>query len=161
MKVVTGGGNEREFIRMRQIRRATQKGIRVAWFALGRDLKEEANREILRKPKGGRTYLIRTRTGRRRHVASAPGETHANRKGRLRRSLSWKVHGSDSMDFGYGVSTTARNEAPGYGRWVEFGHRQVGGGRVAPRPSLDNAINATQREAEQNFERAIRTEVLK
>lgn len=141
---------------MRGIRRATQRGIRRGWFDLARDLKATANAEILRKPKGGRVYLVKTRTGRRRHVASAPGETHANLKGRLRRSLSWKVRGTDSMDFGYGVSTTSRNEAPPYAPHVEFGTR-----RMAERPSLENAITATQREAEQNFERAIRTEVMR
>lgn len=157
MKVTTDRRNEREFARMRGIEQATRKGIRRAWFDLGRDLKGRANAEILRKPKGGRTYIIRTRGGRtRRHVASAPGETHANLKGRLRRSLSWKVHGVDSMDFGYGVSTTAKNQAPEYAPFVEFGTR-----RMAERPSLDNAIKATQREAVQNFERAITQELFR
>ena len=157
MRIQSDRRNEREFIRMRGIEQATRKGIRMGWFDLGRDLKSEADREIKRKPKSGRTYIIRSRSGRRRrHVASAPGETHANLSGRLRRSLSWKVHGSDSMDFGYGVSTTSRNQAPRYSPWVEFGTV-----RMEERPSLENAINATQREAEQNFERTIRTEILK
>ena len=157
IKIQSDRGNERVFVRMTGIEQATRRGIRLAWFDLGRDLKSEANREILRRPKSGRTYIVRSRSGgRRRHVASAPGETHANLTGRLRRSISWKVHGTDSMDFGYGASTTLRTAAPRYSPFVEFGTR-----RMDERPSLENAINVTQREAEQNFERAITREILK
>lgn len=125
----------------------TRRAIRQTWFKLGKDLKVEANKEILRKPKSGRLYIIRTRSGRRRrHVASAPGETHANLTGRARRSLSWKVHGTDRMDFGYGVSTTAANQAPVYAEFLEFGSV-----RMAPRPSLQNAIAAVKSHTEVHF----------
>jgi HK97 gp10 family phage protein len=122
--------------------------IRQTWFSLAVDMKDEANREILRTPKGGRTYLVRRRRGARprRHVASAPGETHANMFGDLRKSLSWKVSGAHTLEFGYGVT----GSAPRYARYVEFGTS-----RMAERPSLDNAINATQRNAEQHFERFV------
>ena len=142
--------NTQAFARIKGFRQVTEESIRQGWFALGKDLKAEASREILRKPKRGRTYIRRTKSGRRRrHVASAPGETHANFEGRLRRSLSWKVMGSDQMDFGYGVSTTSANSMPRYGPFVEFGTRFM-----EERPSLLNAINATQRNAVQHFEAA-------
>lgn len=149
ISVRAGSGNERVFARLASVEGGTRKAIRGAWFGLGQDLRREASKEILRKPKGGRTYIVRDRIGRRRrHVASAPGETHANLTGKLRRSLSWKVHGTESMDFGYGA-TIARSQAvaPRYAPFVEFGTR-----RMAARPSLSNAIDATQADAEQHWE---------
>ncbi len=147
----------RVFKSLENLENATRRSIRQAWFELAKDLKQEANKEILRRPKGGRTYIIRTRGGRRRrHVASAPGETHANLTGALRRSLSWKVYGVDSMEFGYGVSTTAQNEAPIYAGAIEFGRKD---GSIEARPSLLNAITATQRNAEKYFEIAMNREL--
>lgn len=145
--VETSAGAKRVFLNIEGIDQLTRQAIRQTWFALGKDMRAEANREILRRPKSGRVYIVRARGGRaRRHVASAPGETHANLSGDLRRSISWKVFGTDSMAFGYGVSTTFRNAAPKYSPFVEFGTS-----RMAARPSLENAINATQRNAERHF----------
>ncbi len=147
INVRTSSGSERVFVELGNITQLTRRAIRHTWFELGKDMRAEANREILRRPKGGRTYIVRGREGRpRRHVAGAPGETHANLTGDLRRSISWKVYGIDSMAFGYGVSTTFRNSAPKYSAFVEFGTR-----KMAPRPSLENAINATQRNAERHW----------
>jgi HK97 gp10 family phage protein len=143
--------NETVFARIRGGEVATRRSIRRAFFELGKDLKAEANREILRRPKHGRTYIVRGRSGRpRRHVASAPGETHANLSGRLRRSISWKVHGDERMEFGYGVSTTDANAAPEYDLFVEYGTS-----RMAARPSLRNAIDATQSHVERDFQDAM------
>jgi len=133
------------FVRLYGIQEATRRAIRQSWFTVGKDLQAEANHEILKGRKTGRLYSVKGSRGRsRRHRASAPGETHANLSGRLRRSISWKVHGTDSMDFGYGVSTTQSNAAPDYASFVEFGTS-----RMDARPSLKNAINATQRSTEQ------------
>lgn len=138
---------ERAFASIERTPSSTRRAIRQAWFDLGIDLRAEANAEILRKPKGGRVYVVRGPGGRRRrHVASAPGETHANLTGRLRKSISWKVHGTDSMEFGYGISTRPSEDAPEYDEHVEFGTS-----RMEPRPSLDNAIEAKQGDAERNF----------
>ena len=146
ISVTSSRGNREVFSKLEGLGNLTRKAIRQTWFRAGKDLKAEANREILRRPKSGRTYIVRGRGGRRRrHVASKPGETHANLRGDLRRSLSWKVRGTDRMDFGYGVSTTARNAAPDYAE-IEFGL-----GRVKARPSLKNAIDATQRNIERHF----------
>ena len=132
-----GTGNSRVFERLEITEAITRKTRRQAWFGLGQQLRKSANSEILRKPKGGKTYIVRGPSGRkRRHVASAPGETHANRSGTLRKSIGWKVRGTDQMDFGYGiVSAKTAGKAPKYDAWVEFGTR-----RMAPRPSLANAI---------------------
>lgn len=117
-------------------------------------LKKRANHEILHGKKTGRVYVVRLPSGRRkRHVSSAPGETHANLTGRLRRSLSWKVHGWQKAEFGYGVAVKASNAAPFYAPFVEFGTN-----RMAPRPSLGNAVEREPAEAHFNdaFDREFR-----
>ncbi len=135
--------NKKVYVQIENLNNLTTQSIRKGFFALGKDLKITANREILRKPKSGRTYILRTRNGaRRRHVASAPGETHANLSGKLRRSLSWQVSGSTQLEFGYGVG----KDAPVYGKFLENGTR-----RMDPRPSLANAIRETNRNGEVYF----------
>lgn len=143
--------NLAEFRKLNKIRQKTQGSIRQAWFGLARDLEKEAKKEIKRTPKAGRTYFIRTKSGRfRRHVASAPGETHANLTGRLRRSVSWKVHGYSRMEFGYGLATVASNRAPEYDIFVEDGTN-----RMAPRPSIANTVRKIKRTTSQHFEKAM------
>lgn len=142
------GDTKRTFQRLEIIEATTRRAVRQAWFGLGKDLKSTANKEILRKPKGGRTYIVRGPSGRkRRHVASAAGETHANRSGALRKSVSWKVHGTDSMEFGYGL---VKSEDPKYAPFVEFGTR-----KMAARPSLLNAINESDSVVQREFTEAM------
>lgn len=150
MQIKEDRQNKRVFLRVDQLGPRTKQGIREGFFEFGKDLKQTANKEILRRPKGGRTYIIRgPGGGRRRHVASAPGETHANRSGTLRRSMGWKVNGGRSMEFGYGVGYQAA-PAPDYAGYVEDGTR-----KMAPRPSLGNAVKATERNAERHFQNGI------
>lgn len=154
--VKTDRRGERVLTELGDISKATRRGIRQGFFNLGRDLKFRANAEILRRPKGGRVYLVRGPRGRiRRHVASAPGETHANLTGALRRSIGWQVNGHESMDFGYGVGNRKKNQAPEYSPFVEFGTN-----RMEERPSLNNAIDASQRDAERNFLEGITKELM-
>lgn len=135
--------------RINGIEKLTKRGIRQARFKVGHGLIAAASQEILKGPKTGRIYIRRDRIGRRRrHQASAPGETHANLSGDLRKSLSFQIRGSDSMEFGYGVS--GPKEAPPYAEWVEFGST-----RMKARPSLRNAIRAEQGNTIKHFEREI------
>lgn len=143
--------NRKVFARIKDIKRATHRSIRHGFFDLGRDLAKTASDNILEKPKSGRTYIRRDRAGRRRrHVASAPGETHANMSGRLRRSLGWKVAGSRTLEFGYGVDKDTTEYAP----FVENGTRRMGA-----RPSLKIAVEGTTRNAETNFNRRFEDEI--
>ena len=121
----------------------TERVIRHAWFELGKELRGVAQQEIRSLDKRGRVYFIRGPSGRRRrHIASAPGQSHANRSRRLERSISWKIRGDNSLGFGYGVSITARDAAPDYAAWVEFGTRATPTRPpMAARPSLLNAVN--------------------
>lgn len=131
----------------------SDRAAKQAWWHSGRDLRKAASDEILRKPKSGRTYIRRDRAGRRRrHVASAPGETHANMTGALRRSLDFKVRSSKQLEFGYGIT---RGDAPEYARVIEFGNPR---NKIQPsaRPSLRNAIRATRRNIIGNFNRELK-----
>lgn len=139
-------GNERVFSELMGVEGATRRSIRAAWFELGKDLQRRAEVEILRGVKTGRVYIIRVGGRRRRHVSSAPGETHANLTGALRASIGWKVYGTDSMEFGYGIG----GAAPKHARFVELGTRNM-----EARPSLDNAINASQATAELRWQEAM------
>lgn len=137
--------NRHVFVKAEHIKQLTERAIRHGWFALGRDLRRTANAEILRRPKSGRTYYRTDRIGRRRrHIASAPGETHANMTGAARRSLGWIVRGHRSLEFGYGVSTP--QPAPEHAVYLERGTS-----RMEPRPSLRNAIDDVGRNAEIYF----------
>lgn len=134
------------FRRVKDLDSLIQEGIRQGFLEFMRDLKHEANRAILKDPKTGRVYVRRDRAGRRRrHKSSAPGESHANLTGVLRRSISFKVRGHDRATFGYGA---LGDDAPVYARFVEFGTS-----RMAARPSLRNAI--TKVDAEDSFDVAL------
>lgn len=143
--------NREVFARIKDLKRATHRSIRHGFFDLGKDLRKTASDNILARPKSGRTYLIKTRGGRvRRHVASAPGETHANLSGKLRRSLGWKVAGSRTLEFGYGVDKDTVDYAP----FVEEGTRRMGA-----RPSLKIAVDQTARNAESYFNKRFKDEI--
>lgn len=147
-------GDSRLFARLGTTNDGVRRAIRQGFFLLGRDLRQTASAEILRRPKSGQTYVIRTPGGRRfRHTASAPGETHANLSGRLRRSIGFQIHGARSMDFGYGVDPNG--PAPDYAPFVENGTT-----RMAPRPSLANAIRVVTRNGERYFANGLRAELV-
>jgi hypothetical protein len=139
--------NDQVLLKLRQGEKLTRAGIRWAFFELGRDLNATADREILKKPKHGRTYIVRGPSGRRRrHRASAPGEAHANLTGKLRKSKGWQVRGSQELTFGYGVA----DQAPDYAPFVERGTRRMGA-----RPTLKLSVDANIRNAELHFARQI------
>lgn len=126
----------------------TQSGVEHAAYTSAKGLQKAINAEILHKPKGGRVYVIRSATGRkRRHRASAPGETHANLTGKLRKSIGFKVN-PNQLEFGYGVES--KEAAPDYAAGVEFGTKNM-----AARPSLQNGIKSERRNFQNNFEREI------
>lgn len=137
--------NFRVYAKLEGIEHLTKRAVRRGLFRWGKELLSTANEEILRGRKTGRIYIRRDRAGRRRrHRASAPGETHANMTGSLRRSMAWKVTGNDRLEFGYGINI---KDAPAYAPFVEFGTF-----KMKPRPSLQNAIDKTTGNAERYFQ---------
>lgn len=140
--------NNKVILELKNINKITLFSIRKSLFAIGKDLISEANKEILKKPKGGRLYIRRTKGGsKKRHRASAPLETHANMTGQLRKSMQWKVSGQE-LDFGYGV---AKSTAPEYAAAIEFGKAPGSKPPLIKRPSLRNSITANQRNIEKHL----------
>lgn len=149
VKFVQGRQNDKVFGKIKGTAQLTKRGLRQGMFKAGKTLIGSANQEILHGTKSGRTYIRKDRLGRRRrHRASAPGETHANMTGELRRALSFQLRGTSEIEFGYGVS--AGKAAPDYANFVEFGTT-----KMKPRPSLKNALDKEQGTLTQHFEREI------
>jgi len=109
-----------------------KQGIKRAWFATGKDLMKEARQQVRLRKSGKKYKSLRFRS-------SAPGESHRNQSGTLMRSLGYKIHGHESMTFGYGVEG---NKAPDYAIFMEHGTPR---GQMKPRPTLQNTVNATSR----------------
>lgn len=148
MDVKMQPGSDAVLLRIKKAGQITKRGIRQGFFSLGKDLKASANEDILRKPKKGRTYIVRGPSGRkRRHVASAPGESHANLSGKARRSIGWKVYGAERMEFGYGGGPET---PPDYVDYLERGTS-----RMAARPSIGNSVSKNIRNAEVHFVKQI------
>jgi HK97 gp10 family phage protein len=136
--------NRKVFLQVKQVPELTQRGIRQGFFKVGAALVADIRQEVLKKDKRGRVYIRRTRSGaRRRHRASAPGQTPANRTGNYRKNAGYQIKGSDQMEFGI------RDGAP-YGTFLENGTR-----RMSPRPGLGNTVKKKERDAEKFFQKAI------
>lgn len=116
----------------------TIRGIRQGWFRAGDQLKSRANEQIKARPKNGRLYRIKGR----RHRASAPGESPANRTGTYRRSINYQIRGWRQMEFGASAD---------YAGFLERGTR-----RMEPRPGLQNAIDVEQNHIVSILENEIR-----
>ena len=122
----------------------TRRGIRQGFFAIGDDFVREVNNQVLRTRKTGRFYTRRSKSGRKiRHRASAPGESHANRSGDLRKSADYKIH-AESMSVGY------LDDPPDYDVFVEFGTK-----KMDPRPTIQNSLRAIERSAQEHLGREI------
>lgn len=142
--LITGPSNE-TFESIEEMAPNVRQAIRQTFFYMGRELKKSTSKDILDKAtKTGRVYVRRTKSGRkRRHQASAPGETHANMSGNLRKSLGWKVHGTDYLEFGYGV-TKWSGRASDYAARIEFGGTDSRGITIEARPSIQNNIEGAK-----------------
>ncbi len=140
--------NTQAFLQIDTLDNRTQRGIRQGFFRLGSRLKQELNKEVLKKNKRGRTYIRKDRAGRRRrHVASAPGQTPANRTGNYRRNVGFQLRGSQQLEFGI------REGAP-YATFLENGTK-----KMEPRPGMGNAVKSTTRDARTFFDSSLETEL--
>lgn len=146
--MITINPNSRKAIaRIKCLKKLTREGVEYGAYASGKGLVRATSADILKKPKSGRVYIRRDAAGRgRRHVASAAGETIANRTGATRRSLDFKAS-SKNLEFGFGVT---KNDAPDYAAFPEFGTS-----KMSPRRSLSNNIQGESRNIQNNFKREI------
>lgn len=138
------------FIRASTNQIITEKAIRQAWFTTGDDLMRTANDDILKGKKTGRIYYRKTPSGRRKkHQSSAPGESHANMTGALRKSMGWKVRGH-FLHFGYGQT----KPAPDYADDIETGNKFI-----KARPSLRNSVTKNIGKTQINISEAVKADL--
>ena len=142
-------GHRQMMIDLGNLDRDTKYGIGRGFHKLGKSLRSTANKQILERPKTGKAYIVRRGpTGRRfRHIASARGESFANSSGAARRTLGFKVSGSESLEFGF-----KKNANTDYVKYLEDEES-------LNRPALKNAVKANQRNAVVLLEREIKRKV--
>lgn len=140
--IISPGGNRRSFESAKGLAARTAFGIEKAFYFTGKNLISEFNRQVLAKDKSGRLYIRKTRSGaRRRHRASASGETPANRTGTYRKGIGFRVQGSKQLVFGNSVEYA--------------GFLEIGTSRMDPRPGLSNTIEASERNIIRNLSGSI------
>lgn len=145
LDIVGPGGNTRAIKSAENIAANTRFGVEHALWRSGKDIQGEFNRQVLAKNKTGRLYIRRIRGGaRRKHRASAPGETPANRTGAYRKAFSFNVDGAHQLKVGVAA---VENGADGkYPLYLE-----IGTSRMKPRPGLRNAVSASERDIIRNL----------
>ena len=129
--IIGADSNKRSFDSSENIAANTKFGIEKAFYFIGKDLTGEFNRQVLAKNKTGQLYIIRRGKTRRRHIASAPGETPANISGKYRKAIGFKVDGANQLIFG--------NSAE-HANFLESGTRFM-----KKRPGLGNTVKASER----------------
>ena len=142
-------GHRKMIIDLGNLDRDTKYGIGRGFYKLGKSLRATANKQILERPKTGKTYIVRRGpTGRRfRHIASARGESFANSSGAARRTLGFDVSGSESLEFGF-----KKNANTDYVKYLEDEES-------LNRPALKNSVKSNQRNAVVLLEREIQRKV--
>lgn len=182
IKITGKDTNEKVKLNIKNIANATAKGIRAAMFEIGKDLRTTAKKSILKKPKHGRTYLLRRNGALVRHKASKPGEPPADFTGSLQKAVDFDVVGTDRIEFGVKrtFSNSSRNpRGVDYGKDLEFGTikflpevteilsggltRQIQAGEkgIAPRPFLLPAIKKNYRNMETRLNNQIESHIKK
>lgn len=134
IRIVAESGGNAFYRSVEGIAAHTQLGLERAWWKSAKDIQKTFNRQVLDKTtKTGRIYFRRLKGGgRRKHQASAPGESPANRTGFYRKSFGWNVRGAQELAVGV--------DAP-YGLYLEQGTS-----RMKARPGLRNAVDASERD---------------
>ncbi len=155
-----GPGTRQVELNIKNLQKATTKGIRQAFYAIGKDLRATAKKDILAKPRSGRRYIIRRHGRLRIHIASLAGEAPASLSGTLWRSLDFKVRGADHLEFGYRGSGSTEGKKTLKG--VSYGkHLELGTKKMAARPALKLSIKQNERNAEGHFDEMIQRELKK
>ena len=148
IEIVNPAGGRRFFESVDNLAARTHFGIEKAMWKSGKDVIGEFNKQVLAKDKTGRIYIRRNKAGsRRKHQASAAGQTPANRTGFYRKSVGFIVNQGTSPQL------TIGNSAP-YAGFLELGTS-----RMKARPGLLNSINSSQRDIMRNFTTDILAEI--
>lgn len=138
MEIIDGAGNKHAIEIVGNLKARTEFGVQRALFRSGRDILTTFRQQVLAKNKTGRIYIRKDRLGRKRkHQASASGESPANRTGFYRKSAGFNVDGSSQLIFG--------DSAP-YAGFLELGTS-----RMKKRPGLGNAVKSNERNIMRNM----------
>jgi hypothetical protein len=131
VKIIGSDGNQKAYESAGNIAANTKFGIEKAFYFIGKDLIGEFNRQVLAKNKTGNLYIVRRGKTRRRHIASAPGETPANISGAYRKGIGFKVDGANQLVFGNSTE---------HASYLENGTRFM-----KKRPGLGNTVKSSER----------------
>lgn len=126
-------GNRRALKSALNLADNTRRGVELSWFVIAKDLRSEFSRQVLSRNKTGRFYIRRDRLGRgRKHQASAPGETPANRTGTYRKAIDWLIRlnelvfGNNAEHAGFlELGTSRMKKRPGLGNTIKAGERDI------------------------------------
>lgn len=143
--IVDSRGNTGTFESAENLAASTRFGVEKALWRSGKSIRDTFNRQVLAKDKTGRLYIRRTRGGaRRKHRASAPGESPANRTGKYRKAFDFSVDGAHQL--AVGVAAIDNGSDGKYPLYLE-----IGTSRMKPRPGLGNAVSASERDIIRNL----------
>lgn len=115
--------------------------LKQALNEIGSEVVNLTAKFIFNGPKTGRVYSFRGG----RHQASAPGESPANRTGRLAGSGDYKVRNFQEMTVGL---------TEDYAKYLEDGTK-----KMKPRPVLIRAVRAKSRDTERAILEAVKREI--
>jgi len=96
-KITPTGSTKTVILDLKSLEKKTVRGIRQAFYIIGKGAITEINKAVLEKPRGGKIYKYKGR----RHIASKPGESFANRSGAARKTRGFSVTGADQVEFGF------------------------------------------------------------
>lgn len=139
--------SQKVLLKSKQVKQLTDKAIRQAFQRIGKDLKQDANQEMLKKPKHGRLYRIKLRGRMINHRASAENESPAVITNKLRKSVGYTLNGTSQMSFGAGNNADVNYALP-----LEVGAPQR---KLAGRKYLERSIKNRQGNIRRNFEQQI------
>ena len=133
--------NRKTFISIDKATHNVREGLRDALTEIGKENVRHTQRLIKEPPKTGRFYLFRGRL----HQASAPGQSPANRSGKLLKSVRYRTHNWDSMEFGDHVP---------YGKYLELGTH-----KMEPRPHLGRTVRQKRRDTYNALLNAVKSRI--
>jgi HK97 gp10 family phage protein len=132
--------NNSFLIKVKNLSKDFQRGIRQAFFLAGKDFKATANEEIKRK-KTGRAYIVYRGKQRVKINAGAPLDYPANRTGANRRSLDFKVNNGSELEFGAGMK---------YSPFLEKGTK-----KMVKRPFLQPSVKKNEQKLRGHLQKEI------
>lgn len=142
INIVTDSATREVLVTIKDLEKNTKEGIREGFEMMGAGLVRTFENQALNEPKFGREYRTKDKNGVTRiHRASAAKQSPALLSGNYFRSVYWKSHGSNGMEFG----NTAE-----YAEYLELGTK-----KMEARPGLLNAITASLKNSRLYLEEAL------